>query len=179
MRRFIIAHSLVILLSLAISFFGMFMLQILCYILGGIIILYGLLCLLNTYVFTGVFDSFGNEYVVTNLEGNLWTLLFSFLFGCYVFAIPFTDGEYALKFFMFIPIGLLVWVLSKEWEKFDGDVLISILDIAIPVCYLGTGVLYNVLVEVEAITQLCVIPICIGILMHIYRTIYVCKEYSL
>ena len=118
------------------------MLQIMCYILGGIIILYGLICLLNTYVFTGVFDSFGNEYVVTNLEGNLWTLLFSFLFGCYVFAIPFTDGEYALKFFMFIPIGLLVWVLSKEWEKFDGDVLISILDIAIPVCYLETGVLY-------------------------------------
>ena len=93
MRRFIIAHSLVILLSLAISFFGMFMLQILCYILGGIIILYGLICLLNTYVFTGVFDSFGNEYVVTNLEGNLWTLLFSFLFGCYVFAILFSDGE--------------------------------------------------------------------------------------
>ena len=117
MTAFIIAHVIVMILSLAITFFGMFMLQLLCYILGGIVILYGIMALLNTYVFTGVFDSFGNEYVVTNLEGNLWTLLFSFLFGCYIIAIPEIDGERALRLFMFIPFGLLFWVLSKELEK--------------------------------------------------------------
>lgn len=177
MTGFIIAHTIVMILSLAITFFGMFMLQILCYILGGIVILYGVIALLNTYVFTGVFDSFGNEYVVTNLEGNLWTLLFSFLFGCYIIAIPTIDGERALQLFMFVPFGLLFWVLSKELEKFEDDRLINVLDIIIPTLYLGLGVLHSVLVETGLLVQLSIIPICIGVLLHIYRTVYVCKTY--
>lgn len=179
MKNFIVAHIIVLLLSIAISYFGLFMLQVLCYILGGIVILYGIICLLNTYVLTGVFDSFGNEYVVTNLEGNLWTLVFSFLFGAYIMSIPFIDGENALRLFYFIPPGLLFWVLSKEVDKFYDDPLISVLDIIIPALYLGTGVLYNVLAVFGGLTQLSVIPITIGIIIHIYRTIYVCKEYRL
>lgn len=179
MTTFIIAHVIVMILSLAITFFGMFMLQLLCYILGGIVILYGIMALLNTYVFTGVFDSFGNEYVVTNLEGNLWTLLFSFLFGCYIIAIPEIDGERALRLFMFIPFGLLFWVLSKELEKFSDDRLMNVLDILIPSLYLGFGILYSVLAEAEVMVQFSIIPMCIGVLLHIYRTIYACKNYSL
>jgi hypothetical protein len=179
MKNFIIAHILLILLSIAITYFGLYMLQILCYILGGIIILYGIICVLNTYVFTGVFDKFGNEYVVTNLEGNLWTLVFAFLFGAYVMAIPFTDGDEALRLFMFIPAGLLIWVLLREHDNFADDASIGLLDIIITTLYIGSGVLYNVLAQAEAMVELAVIPISIGILIHIFRTVYVCRNYNL
>ena len=89
MKNFLIAHIIVIILSIALSYFGIFMLKILCFILGGIVMLYGIVALLNTYVLTGVFDRFNNEYVVTNLEGNIWTLIFSFLFGAYIMTFPF------------------------------------------------------------------------------------------
>lgn len=179
MKNFLIAHIIVIILSIALSYFGIFMLKILCFILGGIVMLYGIIALLNTYVLTGVFDRFNNEYIVTNLEGNIWTLIFSFLFGAYIMTIPFLEGETALKLFLFVPAGILIWVLTKEFEKFEDDKLVSILDIVVIFLYLGTGVLYNLLLETEGVTQLCVIPISIGVLVHIFRTVYICKEYYL
>ena len=179
MKKFIIAHVLLLLLSIAIAYFGLFTLQVLCYILGGIIMLYGVICVLNTYVFIGVFDALGNEYVVTNLEGNLWTLLFAFLFGAYVMAIPFTDGEDALKLFMFVPAGLLLWVLSREFENFYDDPVMGLIDIILVALYVGTGLLYNVLFDFELQVMYAVIPITIGFLVHIFRMVYVCKNYNL
>ena len=67
----------------------------------------------------------------------------------------------------------------RNLKKFSDDRLMNVLDILIPSLYLGFGILYSVLAEAEVMVQFSIIPMCIGVLLHIYRTIYACKNYSL
>ena len=85
---YILFHALFIVLMLALGIAGLFLLEAILYGLGALIILLGLLIFFTGTHFQFVFDEFGNEWMVTNIQYRAIILAVTVVIGAAIAILP-------------------------------------------------------------------------------------------
>ena len=181
---FIIFHSFFALLMLAMLFAIQYVLKIVCYVVGGGIILLAILFLFGgTRIVSGVLEDIGVEYVATNLGSNLITTFIMVCIGGAIVAIPTaTDltGMKSLGALLIFGVGVLIgYKMMKENCRFDelSDLTVLWGKLA-PISYVNGAVLYIFLSLFNVQPLYSAVLIVAGAAFHIMRMVGVCREYD-
>lgn len=181
---FIIFHSFFALLMLAMMFAIQYVLKIVCYIVGGGIILLAILFLFGgTRIVSGVLEDIGVEYVATNLGSNLITAFVVVLIGGAIVSIPTAmdlTGIKSLGALLIFGVGILIgYKMMKENRRFDelSDLTVLWGKLA-PIAYVNGAVLYIFLSVFNVQPLYSAVLIVAGAAFHVMRMVGVCREYD-
>lgn len=145
---FVFFHVLVMLLTLAITVSGLFLLSHLFRALGTLVILLGFLIFFSGTTIRFIFDDFGNEYLVTNIGYRGIILGVTLLLGAGIILLPtlFEVPEVVVGFVLILLAIGLAFKLHGEDDSYsisvpDGAGLLGAL---VPFCYMLNAGLFIV-----------------------------------
>lgn len=177
---YILFHALFIVLMLALGIAGLFLLEAILYGIGALIILLGLLIFFTGTHFQFVFDEFGNEWMVTNIQYRAIILAVTVVIGAAIailptfFAVPQVIVSIAMVLLGF-GVGFRLHGENNSYRYYVGDGA-RLLGSLVPIVYMLNAGFFMIaaLFELHFIfgilsTVLCLVP-------HVFRMIAVYRD---
>ena len=181
---FILLHTLIMAMALALSIVGMIIMQAVFFVLGGLIVIWGFLIFFAyTFVETGFFDAFGNEYIITNIKPRLVSLLIMIGLGILVAGLPYLwDEAYVL-----VSVGIAGLAVAssyfklREHDEYDGYNLsmpLKVFGYVIPFLYLAGAGMFLVcnIFSLHGVFHTIIIGVAAA--LDITRMVLVCQQHD-
>ena len=177
---YIFFHVLIMILMMAMGVMGLLLLQYLFYGLGALVIIFGFLIFFSGTTINFVFDEFGNEWLVTNIQHRAIILCVTLVIGASIAILPtFFDIPQVIVSIVMILLGFGIGFRlhgeNDSW-KYDVSDPARLLGSLVPLSYmLNAGFfLFAALFELPLFigiltTALCLVP-------HILRTVLVYRD---
>ena len=182
---FILLHSLFIIMAVALAIVGMLIMEVIFYIVGILFAIWGVLIFFShTFVETGIYDSFGNEYIYTNIKSRLVCLVVMILVGGAIAVLPqFFEDAYIFAGLSITLVGMAsAWRIGveddDETSSYWTSTATKLMGFFVPFVYIiGSGVfMLSNLFGFSGVWH--VIVVGLGAVLHIVRTVFVCVEHS-
>lgn len=182
---FILLHSLFAIMALALAIIGMIIIDLIFKIFGVLIMIWGVLIFFShTFVETGIFDSFGNEYIYTNITSRLVCLVVMILVGGMVAVLPqVLEEAFVFAGLSITLVGMVsAWRIGVEDDEEKSSYWTSdgtkLLGFFVPFFYIvGSGLfMLSCIYGFSGLWH--VIVVGVGAILHIVRVVRVCQEHS-